>query len=117
MERKKRVYLMRDTHEECELKDVFNSCRVVHEQCTRVNRRICTKLREAYYLAKEDTKNTCKMANRSKPCRVCERIEDANKDIFWTFARTHQPEDKEEFVRVPARFCPACGREINKEET
>ena len=49
-------------------------------------------------------------------CRVCERITEANKDIFWTFARTHQPEDKEEFVRVPARFCPACGREIEKQK-
>ena len=49
-------------------------------------------------------------------CRVCERITDANKDIFWTFARTHHPEDKEEFVPVPARYCPACGREIRKEE-
>jgi hypothetical protein len=45
-------------------------------------------------------------------CKVCERITDANKDIFWVFARTHQPEDKEEFRRVPARFCPACGRMI-----
>lgn len=45
-------------------------------------------------------------------CRVCERITDANKDIFWTFARTHQFEHKEEFVQVPARFCPVCGREI-----
>lgn len=45
-------------------------------------------------------------------CKVCERITEANKDIFWVFARTHQPEDKEEFHRVPVRFCPACGREI-----
>lgn len=49
------------------------------------------------------------------PCKVCERITDASKDIFWTFARTHQPEDKDEFRRVRARFCPACGREIVKE--
>ena len=49
-------------------------------------------------------------------CRVCERITDANKDIFWVFARTHQPEDKEEFRRVPVRFCPACGREFEKGE-
>lgn len=47
-------------------------------------------------------------------CKVCERITDANKDIFWAFARTHQPDDKDEFHRVPARFCPACGREITK---
>jgi hypothetical protein len=45
-------------------------------------------------------------------CMVCERIKEANKDIFWVFARTHQPEDKEEFRRVPVRFCPACGREF-----
>lgn len=49
-------------------------------------------------------------------CKVCERITDANKDIFWVFARTHQPEDKEEFRRVPARFCPACGRMIGGDE-
>lgn len=48
-------------------------------------------------------------------CKVCERITDANKDIFWTFARTHQPEDKDEFRRVPARYCPACGREFVEE--
>lgn len=46
------------------------------------------------------------------PCKVCERITDENKDIFWVFARTHQPEDKEEYHRVPVRFCPACGREF-----
>ena len=49
-------------------------------------------------------------------CKVCERITDANKDIFWVFARTHQPEDKEEFRRVPVRFCPACGRMIEGQE-
>lgn len=48
------------------------------------------------------------------PCTVCERITEADKDIFWVFARTHQPEDKEEFHRVLERFCPACGREIDK---
>lgn len=47
-----------------------------------------------------------------RPCKVCERITEADKDIFWVFARTHQPEDKEEFHRVPVRFCPACGREF-----
>ena len=45
-------------------------------------------------------------------CHVCERITEADKDIFWVFARTHQPEDKEEYHRVPVRFCPACGREF-----
>ncbi len=50
----------------------------------------------------------------SEGCKVCERIADTKKDIFWTFARTHQPQDKDEYHRVPARFCPACGREINK---
>lgn len=49
-------------------------------------------------------------------CKVCERITEANKDIFWVFARTHQPEDIEEFRRVPARFCPACGRMIGGDE-
>lgn len=48
-------------------------------------------------------------------CKVCEKITNANKDIFWVFARTHQPEDQEEFRRVPARFCPACGRDIGGE--
>ena len=47
-------------------------------------------------------------------CKVCERITEADKDIFWVFARTHQPEDKEEFRRVPVRFCPACGREFER---
>ena len=50
-------------------------------------------------------------------CKVCEHITDANKDIFWVFARTHQPEDKEEFRRVHARFCPACGRVIEGEKS
>ena len=50
-------------------------------------------------------------------CKVCERITNANKDIFYAFARTHQPEDKDEFRRVPVRFCPACGREIDKVRT
>ena len=49
-------------------------------------------------------------------CEVCERITEANKDIFWVFARTHQPEDKEEFHRVPAQFCPVCGREFSAAE-
>lgn len=49
-------------------------------------------------------------------CEVCARITEANKDIFWAFARTHQPEDKEEFRRVPVRFCPVCGREISAAE-
>ena len=51
------------------------------------------------------------VGNKSE-CTVCSRITEANHDIFWTFARTHQPEDKEEFHRVPVRFCPACGREF-----
>ena len=51
-------------------------------------------------------------------CRVCEKITEANKDIFWVFARTHQPGTAEEFLRIPyeeTRFCPVCGREITKE--
>lgn len=50
-------------------------------------------------------------------CKVCEKITEANKDIFWTFARTHQPGTKEEFLKIPyedTRFCPVCGREIEK---
>lgn len=47
-------------------------------------------------------------------CRVCERITDANKDIFVAFARTHQPGTAEEFMRVDYRFCPVCGREMEK---
>ena len=50
------------------------------------------------------------------PCRVCEKITEANKDIFWVFARTHQPGTQEEFHRVPVRFCPVCGREISAVE-
>lgn len=48
-------------------------------------------------------------------CEVCERITEANKDIFWVFARTHQPGTQEEFLRIPykdVRFCPVCGREF-----
>lgn len=55
---------------------------------------------------------------RKQPCKVCEKITEANKDIFWTFARTHQPGTREEFLRIPyeeTRFCPVCGREITKE--
>jgi RNA polymerase subunit RPABC4/transcription elongation factor Spt4 len=51
-------------------------------------------------------------------CKVCEKITEANKDIFWTFARTHQPGTREEFLQIPyeeTRFCPVCGREITKE--
>jgi hypothetical protein len=51
-------------------------------------------------------------------CKVCEKITEANKDIFWVFARTHQPGTREEFLRIPyedVRFCPVCGREITKE--
>ena len=54
------------------------------------------------------------------PCKVCEKITEANKDIFWVFARTHQPGTREEFLRIPyedTRFCPVCGREIDKERT
>ncbi len=35
----------------------------------------------------------------------------------WTFARTHQPGTREEFLKIPyedTRFCPVCGREIEK---
>lgn len=50
-------------------------------------------------------------------CKVCERITEANKDIFWVFARTNQPGTAEEFMRVDYRFCPVCGREIGKVRT
>lgn len=52
-----------------------------------------------------------------QPCKVCEKITEANKDIFWVFARTHQPGTREEFLQIPAedvRFCPVCGRKIEK---
>ncbi len=49
-------------------------------------------------------------------CKVCERITEANKDIFWVFARTHQPGTQEEFHRVPVRFCPVCGREFDNNQ-
>ena len=51
-------------------------------------------------------------------CKVCEKITEANKDILWVFARTHQPGTREEFLQIPyvdVRFCPVCGREITKE--
>lgn len=50
-------------------------------------------------------------------CKVCEKITEANKDIFWVFARTHQPGTREEFLKIPnedVRFCTVCGREIEK---
>ena len=53
-------------------------------------------------------------------CKVCEKTTEANKDIFWVFARTHQPGTREEFLQIPyeeTRFCPVCGREINKVRT
>ena len=75
-----------------------------------------------FYCARGERKQqtadvTDKNDGHKSPCKVCERITEANKDIFWTFARTHQPEDKDEFVRVPVRFCPACGREFGGEST
>lgn len=74
-----------------------------------------------YYCArgerKQPTVDVTDINVGDKPsCKVCERISEANKDIFWVFARTHQPQDKEEFHRVPVRFCPVCGREISKNE-
>lgn len=59
-------------------------------------------------------KSPCKIGTRlvQDACKVCERITEANKDIFWVFARTHQPQDQEEYHRVPVRFCPACGRKF-----
>lgn len=53
-------------------------------------------------------------------CKVCERIAEANKDIFWVFARTHQPGTQEEFLRIPyeeTRFCPVCGCDLKDRAT
>jgi RNA polymerase subunit RPABC4/transcription elongation factor Spt4 len=50
-----------------------------------------------------------------RDCGVCKRITEANKDIFWVFARTHKYEHQEEFWKIPyeaVRFCPVCGRDI-----
>ena len=76
-----------------------------------------------FYCAKGERKQeAADAANNNvghKPsCRVCGRITEANKDIFWVFARTHQPGTREEFLQIPyeeTRFCPVCGREITKE--
>lgn len=73
-----------------------------------------------FYCAKGERKHTTAdvtdiNVGDKPPCKVCERITEADKDIFWVFARTHQPEDKDEFRRVTARFCPACGREFERE--
>lgn len=70
-----------------------------------------------FYCARGERKQqtadaTDKNDGHKSPCKVCERITDANKDIFWVFARTHQFEHREEYHRVPVRFCPACGREF-----
>ena len=76
-----------------------------------------------FYCAKgERKKKTDDVADTNvgdkQSCKVCEKITEANKDIFWVFARTHQPGTREEFMQIPyedARFCPVCGREITKE--
>ena len=71
----------------------------------------------------------CRMFKKAVPdisvgdkpsCKVCERIAEANKDIFWTFARTHQPGTQEEFLRIPyeeTRFCPVCGCDLKDRAT
>lgn len=75
-----------------------------------------------FYCARGERKQQTADATDTKdghklPCKVCDRITEANKDIFWVFARTHQPQNQEEFHRVPVRFCPACGREfVHKKE-
>lgn len=76
-----------------------------------------------FYCARGERKQktedvTGKNVGDKPSCKVCEKITEANKDIFWTFARTHQPGTREEFLRIPyeeTRFCPVCGREITKE--
>ena len=68
---------------------------------------------------KQKTDDVPDISVGDKPsCKVCEKITEANKDIFWVFARTHQPGTREEFLQIPyeeTRFCPVCGREITKE--
>lgn len=68
---------------------------------------------------KQKTDDVTDISVGDKPsCKVCEKITEANKDIFWTFARTHQPGTREEFLQIPyeeTRFCPVCGRKITKE--
>ena len=76
-----------------------------------------------FYCAKGERKQkpddvTDIIAGDKPSCKVCEKITEANKDIFWVFARTHQPGTREEFLQIPyeeTRFCPVCGREITKE--
>ena len=58
------------------------------------------------------------IAGDKQSCKGCEKITEANKDIFWTFARTLQPGIREEFLQIPyeeTRVWPGCGREITKE--
>ena len=73
----------------------------------------CAKGKRKQTNADENIKNV----GQKPACKVCERITEANKDIFVVFARTHQPGTAEEFMRVDYRFCPVCGREIDKERT
>lgn len=77
-----------------------------------------------FYCAKGERKQktddvTDKNVGDKPSCKVCEKITEANKDIFWVFARTHQYEHQEEFWKIPyeaVRFCPVCGRELAKRE-
>ncbi len=113
--------LINDSHIEEDVVEVVRckDCAVPHNKwtgCPNLNGMIPPP---GFYCAKGERKQkpddvTDINVGDKPPCKVCERITEADKDIFWVFARTHQPEDKEEFHRVPVRFCPACGRQFER---
>ena len=115
--------LINDAHIEADVVEVVRckDCDVPHNKwtgCPNLNGMIPPP---DFYCAKGERKQKTDdvpdtNVGDKQSCKVCEKITEANKDIFWVFARTHQPEDKEEFLRVPARFCPACGRMIGGDE-
>ena len=115
------IDLIDDAHVEEDVVEVVrcSDCAVPHNRwtgCPNLNGMIPPP---DFYCARGERKQqtadaTDKNDGHKSPCKVCERITEANKDIFWVFARTHQFEYKEEYHRVPVRFCPACGREIGE---
>ena len=117
------IDLIDDAHVEEDVVEVVrcSDCAVPHNRwtgCPNLNGMIPPP---DFYCARGERKQqtadaTDKNDGHKSPCKVCERITDANKDIFWVFARTHQFEHREEYHRVPVRFCPACGREFEKGE-
>lgn len=116
--------LINDAHVEEDVVEVVRckDCAVPHNRWTGCPKLDGLNTPPDFYCAlgkrKQKTDDVTDIAAVDKPpCKVCERIADANKDIFWVFARTHQPGAQEEFLRIPhedARFCPVCGREIDK---